>query len=185
MNVPTSPYPGSSAHMEILPASFSARLMAFSIDLCLLFCLTATTLLTVTGTLVLQPDLPVVGKIFLAMMSLFLVLFLPLISSFLYFTVLHATGGQTLGKLFMGIRVTTTDGDLPSAGQSFLRWTGYLVSTLPLAFGFFWAAGDRQGAAWHDHIAGTLVVHLHATSPCTASGSATKLVDDLSSPAAG
>ena len=35
---------------------------------------------------------------------------------------------------------------------------GYPVSLLPLGLGFYWALVDKNNQAWHDKIAGTLVI---------------------------
>ena len=39
----------------------------------------------------------------------------------LYFTFAEATYGKTIGKVVMGLRVTTDSGDRPTLGASFLR----------------------------------------------------------------
>lgn len=77
-----------------------------------------------------------------------------------YFSIFHALGGQTPGKLALGIRVVSGRGGPLSPGQAFLRWTGYLVSFFPLGAGFLWAALDKEHRAWHDLIADTSVVAL-------------------------
>jgi uncharacterized RDD family membrane protein YckC len=43
-------------------------------------------------------------------------------------------------------------------GLAFLRWVGYLISTLAIYLGFLWIAFDRKARGWHDIIAGTVVV---------------------------
>lgn len=98
---------------------------------------------------------------FLVAFGLFLFLF-PMISTcfaFLYFTLLHSWGGQTIGKIFMGIRVESSQGEDLSVGVSFLRLVGYLLSALPLGAGFLWAVLDRDHAAWHDKLADSKVVY--------------------------
>ena len=74
-----------------------------------------------------------------------------------YFTILHAWGGQTLGKLMVGVRVVAAEGGPLPAGRSFLRTTGYLLSALPLGAGFLWLALDRKQRCWHDRLAGSRV----------------------------
>ena len=80
-----------------------------------------------------------------------------------YFTIFHACCGQTIGKMLMGIKVVTMDDGLIRPGGAFLRWTGYLVSFLPLAAGFLWSAVDREHCAWHDRLARTRVVTAEMT----------------------
>jgi len=45
-----------------------------------------------------------------------------------------------------------------SYGIAFLRWVSYFISALPLYIGFVWAAFDGKKQAWHDKIAGTVVI---------------------------
>jgi uncharacterized RDD family membrane protein YckC len=78
-----------------------------------------------------------------------------------YFTWFHGTTGQTPGKRLMGLRVVRDTGEAISFGTAFLRWVGYLISFLPLCMGFLWAGADRRKQAWHDKIAGTVVIDLY------------------------
>jgi uncharacterized RDD family membrane protein YckC len=87
-----------------------------------------------------------------------LALTVPLLLGLAYFTILHAWGGQTVGKMIMGLQVRTMDGTPLGLGASFLRTVGYLVSALPLGAGFLWAVLDRDHRAWHDHLAGSQVI---------------------------
>lgn len=78
----------------------------------------------------------------------------------LYTTVLHATDGQTLGKLVAGVRVVDLDGAPLPGGAAFLRYLAYFPSALPLGFGFFMAGLRRDKRALHDLIAGSRVERL-------------------------
>lgn len=78
-----------------------------------------------------------------------------------YFTWFNGTTGQTPGKRLMGLRVVRDTGEAISFGTAFLRWVGYLISFLPLCMGFLWAGVDRRKQAWHDKIAGTVVIDLY------------------------
>jgi uncharacterized RDD family membrane protein YckC len=80
-----------------------------------------------------------------------------------YFTVFHAWSGQTIGKMILHIMVVTRDNMRVPLAVSFLRWTGYLLSSLPLAAGFLWAAVDKEHCAWHDRLAQTRVVSAEMT----------------------
>ena len=77
-----------------------------------------------------------------------------------YFTYFHGTTGRTPGKMLLGLQVYCADGTEVSFGIAFLRAVGYLVSSLLLTIplGFIWAAFDKKKQAWHDKIAGTVVV---------------------------
>ena len=77
----------------------------------------------------------------------------------LYFTLFTGEGGQTLGKMVLGIRVQGTDGSPVGYGRAFVRTLGYIVSFFFTTFlGFLWVLWDRKKQAWHDKIAGTEVV---------------------------
>ena len=75
-----------------------------------------------------------------------------------YFTLFHAWSGQTIGKMVMGIKVVTHENKPASTSIAFLRWSGYILSIVPLATGFLWAAVDRDQCAWHDRLAQTRVI---------------------------
>ena len=78
-----------------------------------------------------------------------------------YFTYFHGTMGQTPGKRLMGLRVVQDTGETIGLGTAFLRWVGYIISALPMLMGFIWAGVDRRKQAWHDKIAGTVVIDLY------------------------
>lgn len=65
----------------------------------------------------------------------------------------------TPGKMMLGMRILDAQtGAAPSAGQCIGRYFAYIVSTLPLLLGFIWVAFDDRKQAWHDKLAGTVVV---------------------------
>ena len=67
--------------------------------------------------------------------------------------------GSTPGKMLFGARIVdATTGDAPSTGQLVGRYFGYLVSSLPLGAGLIWVAFDARKQAWHDKLAGTVVI---------------------------
>lgn len=78
--------------------------------------------------------------------------------SLLYFVLLWAWRGQTLGMMAVHIRVVTRDGRPPSLGRAAVRLIGYGASALPLFLGFAIALFDRERRTLHDHLAGTVVV---------------------------
>ena len=79
-----------------------------------------------------------------------------------YFVGFWATTGQTPGKMVMGIKVISTDGQPVSWGKAILRYIGYIINGLALSLGFIWAAFDPKRQGWHDKIAGTYVVRKDA-----------------------
>jgi uncharacterized RDD family membrane protein YckC len=74
-----------------------------------------------------------------------------------YTTVLHALGGQTIGKMLVGARVVMDDGEPPPLGTALLRYFAYYLSLGTFTFGYWMAALRRDKRALHDLIAGTRV----------------------------
>lgn len=75
-----------------------------------------------------------------------------------YYTYFIGASGQTIGKLVCHLKVVQTSGEPLSYGQAFLRWVGYLVSSIVLYLGFFWVMVDYNRQGWHDKIADTYVI---------------------------
>ena len=92
--------------------------------------------------------------------ALLLILVFYLTINIAYFTYFHGTTGRTPGKMLLGLQVYCANGAEVSFGIAFLRAVGYLVSSLLLTIplGFIWAAFDKRKQAWHDKIAGTVVI---------------------------
>jgi uncharacterized RDD family membrane protein YckC len=78
-----------------------------------------------------------------------------------YLTIFTIFGGQTAGKMLLGLRVVGLDGHSVSTVQAIRRALGMLVAGFPGLAGFLWTAFDLQRRGWHDYIGGTLVVHVH------------------------
>ncbi|MEA3547496.1 MAG: RDD family protein [Thermodesulfobacteriota bacterium] len=135
-----------------------ARLMAFTIDLVILNCLYCGSLVLVGISVQRSFFLDFHALLNLTLGGLLLVLTLPLCLSTAYFVVFHACGGQTIGKMFMGLRVRSRGSEFLSFGVSFLRFIGLLLSALPIGAGFLWAILDRNQETWHDKLALTEVV---------------------------
>jgi uncharacterized RDD family membrane protein YckC len=66
--------------------------------------------------------------------------------------------GQTIGKLAMGIRVVTADGQPVPVGLAFARAGMKLVSGVALGLGYLWMLWDPNKQTWHDKVAKTYVV---------------------------
>jgi uncharacterized RDD family membrane protein YckC len=88
---------------------------------------------------------------------------LPLLAFFLllnggYFVAFTTVGGQSIGKMALGIKVITQqDGAVP-IGQATLRTLAYIVSALPLGAGFLPGVISPDRLALHDRLAHTRVV---------------------------
>jgi uncharacterized RDD family membrane protein YckC len=68
--------------------------------------------------------------------------------------------GLTPGKKLLGLQVVNSQtGQIPGFGKMFLREIiGRILSGLFLGLGYFWALFDKNSQAWHDKLAGTVVV---------------------------
>jgi uncharacterized RDD family membrane protein YckC len=77
----------------------------------------------------------------------------------LYFAAMEASAWRaTLGKLAVGVTVTTLDGRRIGVGRATARLLAKLLSLALLGFGFVLAGVDARKQALHDKVAGTLVV---------------------------
>ena len=139
-----------SAAGEIL-ATPSRRIMAALVDM---------SLLSVLDTVVLYFTLRLCG---LTAAEIFQLPFLPLAAFFLllnggYFIAFTTLGGQSIGKMALGIKVITQeDGSVP-IGRATVRTLAYLVSALPLGAGFLPGVMSADRLALHDRLAHTRVV---------------------------
>ena len=145
-------------------ASFGARTVAIFIDLVLLAAVHLCLFLLVAGCL-FQVTVYLGLLDIVAMFSWYIVVFFVsfIFLHMFYFTLFHAWFGQTIGKMIMQIRVVTEDNSQMAPSRAFLRWTGYILSCLPLVAGFLWAAVDIDHCAWHDRLAQTRVVSAEMT----------------------
>ncbi len=94
------------------------------------------------------------GSIGIALVGFYTLLFIA------YFTYFQGLSGRTPGKKLLGLQVVSVEGRPISFGTAFLRSVGYLVSSLlfTIPLGYIWAAFDKKKQAWHDKIAGTVVI---------------------------
>ena len=77
-----------------------------------------------------------------------------------YFIVMIALFGQTIGKMIAGIRVVRGNGERVSFVRSLIRFVGYAPSGMLLFVGFLWVLWDPDRQAWHDMLADTVVIKL-------------------------
>jgi uncharacterized RDD family membrane protein YckC len=88
---------------------------------------------------------------------------LPLLAFFLllnggYFVAFTAVGGQSIGKMALGIKVISQQDSAVPVGQATLRTLAYIVSALPLGAGFLPGVFSPDRLALHDRLAHTRVV---------------------------
>ena len=79
-----------------------------------------------------------------------------------FFIGFWALAGATPGKILLGMRIVGPDGRTDGIGflRAFLRYIGYIISSLAFNIGFIWIIIDNDNRAWHDIIAGTHVVQV-------------------------
>ena len=66
--------------------------------------------------------------------------------------------GATPGKMAVGIKITTVNGDDIDFGKALLRYVGYIASGIILLIGYFMIGFTREKRGLHDYIAGTVVI---------------------------
>jgi uncharacterized RDD family membrane protein YckC len=75
-----------------------------------------------------------------------------------YFTVLHRSHGQTIGKSLLGLHVRSLHLGPIGFGRSLLRTLAYAASSSFFGLGFVLVALTPRKRGWHDFLAGTCVV---------------------------
>ncbi len=78
-----------------------------------------------------------------------------------YFPFFWSRDGQTLAMMPLGLRVVDEkSGEIISLGRAFLRLIGFFIDSIILGipFGYLWVFVDSRRRAWHDLIAGTIVI---------------------------
>ena len=149
-----APSPGDIP-VEALAAPFR-RIVAALVDLALLCALDALVLyftlrLLGLGTAQLL-DLPLLP----------LVAFLLLLNGG-YFVAFTAVGGQSIGKMAVGIKVISQEESTVPIGRATIRTLAYVVSALPLGAGFVPGVLSADRLALHDRLAHTRVVRPSST----------------------
>jgi len=72
---------------------------------------------------------------------------------------LSQQNGQTLGKIFLKIRVVKRDGTSITIWEAILRNViGYQFSSMLFGLGFLWMFADKNAQTWHDLVSNTVVV---------------------------
>ncbi len=73
--------------------------------------------------------------------------------------------GSTLGGIIFDLRVVRVDGRPIDWETAIVRALGCFLSLAVVGLGFFWIAFDESRQAWHDKIAGTVVVRVPKGAP--------------------
>lgn len=134
------------------PAGLVVRAVAAIVDAALLVVVRASYAMVAASSARLDPE----GDSPAALAGAFTLLF-----AVVYSSVLHGcVGGQTVGKMLLGIRVVATGGGPLGLGPALLRTLAYVLSAIPLGLGFLMAGLRNDGRALHDLMAGTRVEHV-------------------------
>lgn len=75
--------------------------------------------------------------------------------------------GTTIGGIIFNLRLVRTDGRDIEWETAIVRALGCFLSAIPLGLGFIWMVFDSNRQAWHDKIAGTVVVRVPKNQPLT------------------
>ncbi len=147
---PAAAVPDAVAPAALVPAGFFRRFFAFALDWIILSVL--ADLLSFAYRLGTGSSE--------GMMSLNASLILSFVIFLLYFTLLTGEGGQTLGKMVLGIRVVAEEGTPVRMSRALVRTLSYILSSFLFCLGFLWALWDKRKQAWHDKVAGTIVIRV-------------------------
>ncbi|HKY20706.1 MAG TPA: RDD family protein [Vicinamibacterales bacterium] len=137
-------------------AAPSSRIMAALVD---------ASIISVLDSVVLYFTLRLCG---LVTGEIFQLPILPLAAFFLllnggYFIAFTAVGGQSIGKMALGIKVIAEEDGAVPVGRATIRTLAYLVSALPFGAGFLPGVMSADRLALHDRLAHTRVVRPSST----------------------
>jgi uncharacterized RDD family membrane protein YckC len=77
-----------------------------------------------------------------------------------YGAVMWKFKSTTIGGILCSLKVVRLDGRELSWDTAIVRALGCILSVVAVGLGFFWIAFDKERQAWHDKIAGTVVVRV-------------------------
>jgi uncharacterized RDD family membrane protein YckC len=75
-----------------------------------------------------------------------------------YGAVMWKMKGSTIGGIICGLQIVRLDGRVMDWSTAIVRALGCFLSLAVAGLGFIWIAIDADRQAWHDKIAGTVVV---------------------------
>src|SRR5207248_3271890 len=82
-----------------------------------------------------------------------------------YFSGLWAWKGTTIGGIVLSLKVVRLDGQPINLLVALVRGLAAAFSVVVFFLGFLWIAWDPEKQAWHDKIAGTVVIRLPRAAP--------------------
>lgn len=136
--------------LEMQYGGFWRRFVAVIIDTIIMMLIIMPIVLAVYGVEYMETTEPVSGPFDFFMNFIF-----PIFYSILFWLKFAATPG----KMVMGLKIVSAkDGSPISTGQAIGRYFAYIPSGLVFLLGYIWVAFDRRKQAWHDKLAGTVVI---------------------------
>lgn len=146
------PEPDMNLATELEYVGFWPRLAAAIVDLILLAALAAPLLL-----LFYEQNFLVHSSSNSILVQLFILAIVPPLAITSFWIRRHATPGK---MAISAIIIDEKTAGPPSVWQHVGRYCAYFLSALPLGLGFLWVAFSPKKQAWHDRLAGTLVVRI-------------------------
>ncbi|HZS11142.1 MAG TPA: RDD family protein [Nitrospirales bacterium] len=144
------PFALAPEHPQVEYVGFWKRALASVIDSALALIVTVPLLLSVYGLEYFDPGRPIKGPV-----DLLISWVLPAVAVLLFWSYKQATPGKMAVHAKIANAAT---GGVPTDLQLLGRYLGYFISGIPLGLGFLWVAFDRRKQAWHDKLAGTVVI---------------------------
>ena len=142
---------------DIEYAGFWIRVWAAIIDSILILLITVPFLLIIYGVQYLESENFIKGPL-----DFLISWVLPAIAVITFWVYKSATPG----KMAISAKIVDAQtGVKPSTGQFVGRYLAYFISGLPLGLGVIWVAFDKRKQAWHDKLAGTVVVRRKNIGP--------------------
>ena len=137
------------------PVGFWKRFVAWMADSFLTQAITLTIGYFVYGQIYLDERDVIHGNVDIAISFA-----IPILGTILFWRYCLATPGK---MLFQAVIVDYETRQAPQNWQLVVRFLGYIVSALPLAIGYLWAAGHPEKRAWHDLLSRTIVVKKYSS----------------------
>jgi uncharacterized RDD family membrane protein YckC len=160
----TPGYPGQPMDGTTSYAGWGTRFVAYLID-CLILGTAAVIFVFVLAFILVRISafLGISARGGLIWLIPYLVMYGAIVAAAVWYFPYHwSESGQTICQKMMHVKVVREDGSLPSLGRSILRYIvgmGILDSILfGLPIGWLWPLWDAKKQAWHDKIAGTIVI---------------------------
>ena len=69
------------------------------------------------------------------------------------------TGGLTIGKAIMGVRIVRIDGSRLTFWRAWGRYIMFWIAMIPLGLGLLWVLINDERRGWHDLTVGTCVIY--------------------------